>query len=297
MHAIHTSNYCTCMHLNIFSFCPQWLPLPIFCVYRVLISLYVLGWLLAAGGVYSSADARFLTYLTNQSYILLAAGFLWRAAISIVYTACHYGSGKKLAWLFPISVDHVYSQDNTRWYLKISWFIHTTSTVLAVGVALGYWAFLCTAPKSSPNQNTTTYNETNLTQSQTCQPTAPNLHLHGVNAIIAVLDILISRVPFQLYHFFYTSILTILYLIFSLIYWGAYHRTKSGVIYSILDYGNNPYAGLFVVVLILLPMLLYLVLFVIVMLRDLICEALQKLLSRKLEERTSAGKEIKLQSV
>ena len=241
-----------------------------------------------------TSGAHFFVYLTYLSYILLTVGFLWRATVSIVYTACYYGSSKNLAWLFPTSVDRTYRQDNTRWYLKISWFLHTSTTVLAVGVALAYWAFLCSAPKSSQSA---AYNTTNLTHSVTCQHTAINLHVHGVNAVIALLDVWMSRVPFQLYHFFHTSILTFIYLIFSLIYWGAYHRTKSGVIYSILDYGNYTYAGLFAVVLILLPILLYLLLFLIVLLRDLIYEALQKLISRKVQarqKRTSAAEDIKL---
>ena len=273
--------------MHLINFCQQWLPLPLFSIYRVLISLYVFAWLIAAGVEFNNGG-YFFTYLTNLSYILLTAGFLMRAAISVVYTACYYGSSKLLEWLFPPNVNHVYSQDNSRWYLKLSWFIHTTSTVLAVGVAIGYWGFLCSGSKSSSNSslNTTAmFNATNLTQATTCKRAATNLHVHGINAVIAILDIWMSRVPFQLYHFFYTSILTVLYLIFTLIYWGAHHRSISGVIYSILDYGNNPYAVLFAVVLILLPILIHLAFFGIVVLRDMIFEVLQKLCSRTVQVR------------
>ena len=283
------------MAMHLINFCQQWLPLPLFSAYRVLISLYVLAWLFAAGVEYNNGG-YFFTYLTFLSYILLTAGFLLRAAISVVYTACYYGGSKILEWLFPPSINRVYSQDNTRWYLKISWFIHTTSTVLAVGVAIGYWAFLCSGSKSSSNSSlniTAMFNTTNLTQAAACPRTVINLHVHGINAAIAFLDIWMSRVPFQLYHFFYTSILTVVYLIFTLIYWGAHHRTNSGVIYSILDYGNNTYAGLFAVVLILLPILIHLALFGIFVVRDMMFEALRKLFSRTVlvreKRRSDAG--------
>ena len=236
----------------------------------------MLGWLVAAEAL-QSAGAEFFIYLTTLSYILLTLGFLWRAAISIVYTASYYGSKEKLARFFPTSASDVraYNQDNMRWYLKISWFMHTTSSVLAVGVALLYWALLCAVQKWSSSQSTS-YNTTNLTQSMSCQPTAMNMHFHGVNAIIALFDILMSSVPFPLCHIFYTSILTFFYVIFSLIYWGAYHRSNIGVIYPILDYGN--YSGFVAVALIIVPMALYLVLLFIVKLRD---RALQKFFSRQ----------------
>ena len=261
----------------------------------------MLAWILAAGAQYTSGG-HFFTYLTYQSYIILTAGFLWRAAISVVYTACYYGSSKKLEWLFPPSFNRLYSKDNARWYLKISWFIHTTSTVLAVGVALSYWAFLCPGSKSTSgsSQNIAVNNATNLTQAMSCQRTATNLHVHGINAVMAFLDVWMSRVPFQLYHFFYTSILTFLYLIFTLIYWGANHRTKSGVIYSILDYGSYEYAALFAVVLIMLPILIYLALFGIVVLRDMIFEGLRKLYYKTVlvrGKRRSDAQEFKLESL
>lgn len=113
-------------------------------------------------------------------------------------------------------------------------------------------------------------------------------------------DVCISRVPFQLFHFFYTSILTFLYLVFTLIYWGAHNGTNSGVIYSILDYGNYTYAGLYAVVMVALPILLYLALFGIAVLRDVIYDALQKFScskARMKEKRRSDVEDFKLESL
>lgn len=262
----------------------------------------MLAWLLAAGAVYTSGGLFFI-YLTYLSYIFLAVGFLWRAAASVVYTACYYGSSKTLEWLFPAPrlVTRDYSQDQIRWYIKVSWFIHTTSTVLAIGVALAYWGLLCSdSSKSSHTSSTSTQstdspsssynNATNLTTSATCLHTATNLHVHGINAVIAFLDVWMSRVPFQLFHFFYTTILMLLYLIFTLIYWGAHQGTKSGVIYSVLDYGNNTYAGLYAIVVVTLPILVYLAVFGIVVLRDAIYDALRKLPCNKVHAQVKAGK-------
>lgn len=167
-----------------------------------------------------------------------------------------------------------YNQDRIRWYVKISWVLHSTASVLAVGVAFSYWTFLCTPFFGGHDGNATRSNTTG----GDCQPLPLNLHLHGVNAIIAILDIWMSRIPFQLCHFFYTTPFTTFYLIFSVIYWVANGRTEKGVIYPILDYGapDKTMAVAFAMALIFLPMLIYLVLFGIAFLRDVTFRLLRK---------------------
>ena len=193
-----------------------------------------------------------------------------------------------LACCYPTraSTGRAYIQAIMRWYLKISWFMHTTSTVLAVGVAVSYWALLCTYKKWL-SSHSTSYNTTNLTQSMSCQPTPINVIFHGGNAIIALFDIFISSVPVPLSHFFYTSILTFFYFIFSLIYWGAYYPSNIGVIYPILDYSNHSYkTGCVAAALIFAPMLLFLMPFGIVLLRDYLAKKMCA--SRKVKEIANA---------
>ena len=254
----------------------QWLPLPAFVVYRVLIFLYTFGWLVAVG--LQSTD-RFIIYLTVQSFLLLNLSLLFQAMLTVVYATLYYSRSEKLQSLFPIQADDVeisYGQDRIRWYVKVSWVLHTTVSVLAVGVAFSYWAFLC-SPLFVSN-NATTGNMT----SDECEPLPVNLHVHGINAVIVILDIWMSRIPFQLCHFFYTTPFTTFYLIFSVIYWVANGRTKEGVIYPILDYGaaDKQMAIVFAMVLVFFPMIIYLILFGVALLRDVAFQLLKRIFFR-----------------
>ena len=249
----------------------QWLPLPAFVMYRVLIFFYTFGWLVTVG--VQSTD-RFIIYLTIQSFLLLNLSLLFLAMLTVAYATLYYSRSEKLQSLFrvPTDLEISYGQDRIRWFVKISWVLHTTVSVLAVGVAFSYWAFLC-SPFFVGN-NATTGNMT----SDECEPLPVNLHVHGINAVIVIVDIWMSRIPFQLCHFFYTTSFTIFYLIFSVIYWVANGRTKEGVIYPILDYGaaDKQMAIVFAMVLVLFPMIIYLILFGIALLRDVAFQLLKR---------------------
>ena len=254
----------------------QWLPLPAFVVYRVLIFFYTFGWLVAVG--VQSTD-RFIIYLTMQSFLLLNLSLLFLAILTVAYAILYYSRSKKLQSLFrvPTDLEISYGHDRIRWYVKISWVLHTTVSVLAVGVAFSYWAFLC--PPFFVGNNATTGNMT----SDACKPLPVNLHVHGINAVIVIVDIWMSRIPFQLCHFFYTTLLVIFYLIFSVIYWVANGRTKEGVIYPILDYGkaDKKMVIMFAMALVFSPMIIYLILFIIALLRDVTLKWLKRKCSKK----------------
>eukprot|EP00731_Ephydatia_muelleri_P006696 Em0003g944a len=78
----------------------------------------------------------------------------------------------------------------------------------------------------------------------------------------------------------FLAMLTVAYatLYYSLIYWVANGRTKEGVIYPILDYGaaDKQMAIVFAMVLVLFPMIIYLILFGIALLRDVAFQLLKR---------------------
>ena len=253
--------------------------MPAFVIYRVLVFLYIFGWLVATG--VQSSD-RFIIYLTIQSFLLLNLSLLLLAILTVAYAAIYYSRSEKLQSLFPVppsegldGVEISYGQDTIRWYVKICWVLHTTASVLAVGVTFSYWAFLCSPfLGGSESKNVTTAGNTT---GDHCKPLPVNIHVHGINAVIVILDIWMSRIPFQLCHFFYTTPFTTLYLIFSVIFWVANGRTHEGVIYPILDYGaaDKQMAIVFATVLILVPIIIYLILFGIALLRDVTFQLLK----------------------
>ena len=277
------------IYITYMYFPQQWLPLPMFVTYRVLIFLYVLGWLLADG--IKSTD-RFIIFLTQQSYILLTLSFMSLATLTVAYAVCYYSSSAKLQSLFPLPSTTAenegeelfsFGHDRIRWYVKVSWVLHTTASVLAAGVAFSYWVFLCLPLFREDAHNVTS----NLTDNSECQPFPLNLHVHGINAAIVFLDIWMSRIPYQFMHFFYTTPFTTFYLIFSLVYWVANGRTKEGVIYPILDYGatDKQLAIIFALALVFLPMIIYLVLFGIALLRDVAFQLLRRIFFRDFQQK------------
>ena len=69
-----------------------------------------------------------------------------------------------------------------------------------------------------------------------------DVHTHGVNAAIALIDIIFSGVPVRILHFIYPVLFGITYSVFSGIYFAAGGTNARGdpFIYSVLDYGNSP---------------------------------------------------------
>ena len=233
----------------------------------------MLGWLVAAAVDRYKRDGKFFIFLTSQSYILLTLSLLLLAILTAGYAAFCCSGDERVS---PPS----YNQDRIAWYIKMSWFLHTSASVLALGVTFSYWLLLCTlVPGTASLSNVcnvstepTCATFSNATTEPSCRPNPTNLHLHGINAAIVILDIWMSRIPFQLLHCFYSTIFTTLYLIFSLIYWVAHGRTREGVIYAVLDYsGNKVTCGFFATLLLLMPPLFYLVLFAIAKSRDVTC--------------------------
>eukprot|EP00731_Ephydatia_muelleri_P029873 Em0021g396a len=237
----------------------------------------MLSWLVAAAVDRFQMDGKFFIFLTSQSYILLTLSLLLLAGLTTGYAALsrpNRGNGRSHR---PTPGP----THNFGWYFQLSWFLYTSACVLALGVTFTYWLLLCTLSKSRSNPcNATTEAGCatlfNSTSEPSCQPNPTNLHLHGVNAIVVILDIWMSRVPFRLLHCFNSIVFSAFYLVFSLIYWLAHDRTEAGVIYSVLDYSDKKLTSVaYATLLLLMPPLFYLVLFAVAKARDATCRRLE----------------------
>lgn len=278
--------YCTPL-LTIFPSFPsfQWLPLPIFAVYRVLLTIYILVWLILH--IVTRRDTfgpHWLIFLTDLSYALLFFAMLSLAVLCVMHTIAHYSSSKTLLKYIPkrdFPVARIYQkQDNIPWYVKIIWLLYNTACSSAILVLIGFWGFVyspCengTAMQSESSGNGTTDTGSGGSGSaEQCEtPDVHTIQLHGVNAVLVFLDLALSRVPYQLLHFPYSTVYTAAYIIFSVVYWGAGGVNHIGqpYIYSVLDYGGQPISALFAILIVFAPIAAFLALFVLALLRDVV---------------------------
>ena len=63
-----------------------------------------------------------------------------------------------------------------------------------------------------------------------------NIAVHLLNSVYVIIDIWVIAIPIRLLHFWHTEVYGMIYLVFTLIHWGA----GGAPIYPILDYSNDP---------------------------------------------------------
>lgn len=271
----------------------QWLPLPLFAIYRVLLFVYVLIWLILH--IVTRADVfgpRWLIFITDLSYALLFFATGSMAILCIVYTMLHYTSGQKLLKYIPkrdFPMVRVYKQDNIPWPVKVVWLLYIIATTSAVLVFIGYWSFvyrpcsggssgsmsMASGSGSMPMGNGSVsmpMGNGSVSSSSSCAIDIHTIQLHGINVVLVLIDLAVSRMPYQFLHILYPSLFTLLYVIFSLIYWGAGGTNHRGdtFIYSALDYGSRSTAFGLAIILIIAPAALYVILFLLAWLRDVV---------------------------
>ena len=269
-------------HLNCrFSF-PQWIPLPLFVIYRVILFCYIFAGLIAHGVIRSDEfGARWFIFLTDLSYLSLVIGLGAVTLLCVVYAVIHYLSAEKLQRGFPkvaASQQLIYSQDNIPLYAKISWLLYIVSASTTIMVTLGYWAVVYECRDSDSSETTLTSATNSSNDNATAAPDFVcvdylSVQFHGIAAILMILDLYLSRMPFQLLHFLYPCITTVLYVIFTGIYHGAGGTNTAGdnYIYSALNYEDKPgSSAVLAIVLAFLPIVFFLVLFLLARLRDLL---------------------------
>ena len=199
-----------------------------------------------------------------------------------VYTAIFYIRRQKLLRFLPkeeFPESNVFRQDNIPWYVKMVWISYVIAVTINFLVVLGYWILVYNPCKNEDAANNVT---SNLNESETPATTevseencsnldASNLHVHFVNAVLILVDIFLSRVPFQVLHFFYPFIFTFCYSIFTILYWvgGGTDRFGNPYIYSTIDFSNNPTrAFTMIVFLVPSPIITYFILCPLALLRD-----------------------------
>ena len=221
----------------------------------MLLLAYTFAWLIAHGvqrhNVYS---VRWFIFISNLSYLLYTVSRLFITTGTVVYTILHYVAPNKLLSLLPreeTTRKGFFSQDNLPLLFKISWYLCVTANTMMITTCIGYWAVVYDAGGCSG-----------------C-PDAAAVHFHLVAMVLILADLFLSRLPYQLLHFFYPCSFTVVYVIFSGIYYAARGTNEDGerYIYSLLDY-SKPVSVVFAILLVPLPMVFFLLLFLLAWLRD-----------------------------
>ena len=97
------------------------------------------------------------------------------------------------------------------WYHKALWVLYNIASTAAVLVTIAFWTFFGGA-------------------------SAMSLFTHGINSVLAVLETMLSSVPVRLFHVAYPMLYSIVYVIFTVIYWAAGEPS----IYPMTDYTGKP---------------------------------------------------------
>ena len=253
----------------------QWLPLPVFVVYRIFIFVYLAAWLVAHGIDRSDTEGvRWFIYITNWTVLFLVFALLLAALVTLIYFISDSKDGPE------DDTSDLYSQNNIHWAVKIFWLIYITATTMMIVVFFGFWIFVyepCSDGDSGSAESSIgsaqNSSDVNGAEEETtmCGADAISIHAHGVTAALVMVDIILCLIPFNALHFFYPCIFSSTYIIFSAIYFAADGTNEIGqpFIYSVLNYGDSPgMATIIAIVLVLAPALAYLIPFLLAFARD-----------------------------
>jgi hypothetical protein len=217
---------------------PAWTFQWLYLLYRWILALYFGGWLLYYSikpGV--AKGDKFLIYLTNWGFLFWVA-YLISAAVAVTVNfirawACNHvlyfprrDSPTRQLMAERDDDDDDESDttancchrtpDSTNFCDKITWCLFLVGAEAAVLIALLFWTTLYNTPGAA---------------------TPLSVHLHLVNAVVAILDLWVSGVPIFLLQFIYIQIFGVTYVSFTGMYY-AFGNTS--VIYPVLDYQANP---------------------------------------------------------
>lgn len=106
--------------------------------------------------------------------------------------------------------------------IKISWLLYNLIVISAIVVTIGYFTYIYI---------------TDMETEPTWLTEIGNLHRHGFNSIVAIVDIVLLAYPVRILHFVYTAIYGWLYALVTFIYW--LQNPSENIIYQEIDY-NKP---------------------------------------------------------
>ena len=216
------------------SFALQWLSLPFFLAYRLIVTGYNFAWLIY--NIYKY-QAKLFIFLTNWTYLILNLYFLQATTLTLSALCCEckarretspntaetqeveLGSGADSENQNEKATTEVREEDALRLPQKIFWLFYIISANAGLLVTAGYWTVLF--EEDEPVD-------------------ANNITKHALNSVFMVIDTFLSSIPVRLFHSVYPLLYIIIYLAFTVVYWqlGGTNIQGQPYIYSLLNYNN-----------------------------------------------------------
>lgn len=114
------------------------------------------------------------------------------------------------------------------WYFKLTWILFNINIAIAPLVSIVYWALL--------------HDYSNGDGSRDPLGDGVNVNVHGMNSVLIVIDLFVSAHPIRITHIVYVIMYSLVYTVFSLIFWAAGGVDPYGnrYIYPILNWEDIP---------------------------------------------------------
>ncbi len=106
-----------------------------------------------------------------------------------------------------------YGDNKLTWYQMIHWFFFNIGNMQAFGILILYWGILYRGGPVSPS----------------------SFHTHLINGLVSIVDLWVSGLPVNIFHFVWIMIYAVLYSIFT----GIYFVISGRSVYTVLDYEND----------------------------------------------------------
>ena len=189
---------------------PQWILLLV----RLILATFCIVIIIVSG--VRKSDPRWFIYLTNWSFLLLTMAMVGLALISIIHakgktestTASRETSLGKQSHNGVIT-DYERSpqaeSDPNRadtksliWYKKGVWFLWIVASNAALVVTLNYWILVFEPPTDFMD-----------------------IAVHALNSVVMLVEFFLASTPVRVLHVLYVMIFSVVYSLFTIIYWAA----------------------------------------------------------------------------
>ena len=213
---------------------------------RILATAYAVVWLIAYvinRSISKERGGKTFIFLSVWAYITFVI-----THILITTITCKYYIG---VWWSSRNND---SSTNTStimdYMVKISWVLYTITITTSFMVTVGYYTTV------DPD-----FDDFDVY----------SLHIHGINLIIVIIDLVMARIPVMLLHFYAPMVYSLVYIVFTGVYaasGGTDHKERD-YIYTALDYRNELGSSIgWAILLVLLTIIVHCIFTVILLVRD-----------------------------
>ncbi|XP_078681801.1 protein rolling stone-like [Branchiostoma floridae x Branchiostoma belcheri] len=166
-----------------------------------------------------SRDTLYFTKADNWGYLLLVIYFIW----ALVH-ACVDHCRKQSSEVVPLPKETEGEEKPTEggrlpWYVQVQWLLFNMSFTVAFFVLFVYNGLVIKGEFSFQD-----------------------VAVHILNAVVALLDIMVCGIHVRLLHVVYPMCFGLTYVVFAVIYWAADGKDAKGnpYIYSVIDFSGDP---------------------------------------------------------